>query len=88
MSTNGKVAVLTGAASGMGTETAISFSQSGYTIICTDIDKDNLEKTVSDINTAKGMSYSVVADIAKVGKTKNLAKEIKKRIGKINLKIV
>lgn len=44
-----KIAVTTGAANGMGRETAILFLSKGYGIVCTGIDSNNLKKTVSHI---------------------------------------
>ena len=40
MNSEKKVAVITGAASGMGKETAKLFGKNDYEVVCTDIDED------------------------------------------------
>ena len=82
-----KVSVITGSASGIGREVAILFAKRGYTVACTDINKDLLNQTVSDIKKDGGKAYGILADITKVSDIKNLANEINKRFGKINVLI-
>ena len=85
MKFNNKTAVVTGSASGMGRETAILFAKEGYTVICTDIDKVLLDKTVSDIKKFEGSVHGIAADITKVDDIKNLADEIEKKFSRINV---
>ena len=56
----GKTACVTGAASGIGRQTAIAFSEAGAQVIVADVNADGLEETVSCCMT--GSARSVVAD--------------------------
>jgi len=85
MKPNSKVAVITGAASGMGKETALLFAKNGYDVVCTDKDKKNLDDTVSMIKKDGRSAYGVIADITKVGDIKNLAKEVEKNSKKLDV---
>ena len=82
-----RTAVITGAASGMGRETALLFTKNGYDIVCTDIDNANLNKTVLEIQKSGGEAYGVTADITDIEAVKNMAIIIKKRSKKINVLI-
>ena len=87
MKSNNKVVVITGAANGMGRETAILFSSKGYEVVCTDIDGNNLNNTVSDIKNNGGNAYGIIADITKVNDIKKLRDKIKEKSQKINILI-
>ena len=48
-SIKGKIALITGAASGMGKATAELFSDEGAVVIVTDLDQTSVDRTVSEI---------------------------------------
>ena len=65
LSLEGRVAVVTGAASGIGRQTAVILGAAGATVVLADVDKDGLEETASRIERAVMVptDVSVRADV-------------------------
>jgi 3-oxoacyl-[acyl-carrier protein] reductase len=65
LSLEGRVAVVTGAASGIGRQTAVILGAAGATVVLADVDKDGLEGTASRIerNVMVPTDVSVRADV-------------------------
>ena len=61
---DGKVAVITGAATGIGRATALLFAQAGARLVLTDVRGDVLAATVDAVRAARGEVTPVVADLA------------------------
>ena len=61
----GKVAVVTGAASGIGRATAIIFGGAGAKLVLGDIEPDGLEATAAQIKAAGGTVSTRVTDVSK-----------------------
>ena len=62
---DGKAAIITGAATGIGRATAMLFARAGARITLADLRKDELEKTVAAVRAAGGDANAVVADLAR-----------------------
>lgn len=60
----GKVAVITGAASGIGRATALRFAQEGAKVVVADINRSGGEATVASILTTDGDAVFVETDVA------------------------
>lgn len=60
----GKVALITGAGSGIGRESATLFASEGAKVVCVDIDQESATKTVALIVEAGGEGISVRADVS------------------------
>jgi len=62
---NGKVAVITGAATGIGRASALLFSRAGARVMLADMREPELARTVADVRAAGGEATSIVADLAR-----------------------
>ncbi|MGE5704174.1 MAG: SDR family oxidoreductase [Clostridia bacterium] len=67
-----KVAVITGAASGMGKEMAVLFAQEGAKVVVADLNEDKVNAVVSEIAEAGGTATGVVANVAKEEDVQNM----------------
>ena len=61
----GKVAIVTGAATGIGRATALAFAAAGAQLMLADVRAPELEKTTADVKGAGGTVGSVVADLSR-----------------------
>jgi cyclopentanol dehydrogenase len=60
----GKVAIVTGAANGIGRGTAILFAKHGAKVVVTDIDEDGLHQTTQSIKENGGQVLSIKQDVS------------------------
>jgi len=56
---------LTGAASGIGRATALSFAREGANVVCADVDTDGAERTAGDVDEAGGVGFPVACDVTR-----------------------
>jgi NAD(P)-dependent dehydrogenase (short-subunit alcohol dehydrogenase family) len=82
---NGKVAVITGAASGIGQATAIAFAHEGAFVAIVDIDKKLADQVASDIKSQGGEAQVYPADITDEAQVKSLLEDVVKRWHKLNI---
>src|SRR5438552_7454148 len=62
---DGKVAIVTGAATGIGRATARLFAQAGARLVLADVRGDELERTVAEVRAAGGDAIAQTADLAR-----------------------
>jgi len=62
---DGKAAIITGAATGIGRATAMLFARAGARLALADLRKDELEQTVAAVRAAGGDASAVVADLSR-----------------------
>jgi len=67
-----KVAIITGAASGMGKAIAVLFAKEGARVVAADIDDTGGKQTADAINSANGKAIFVHTDVSKPSEVKNL----------------
>src|SRR5215831_2763794 len=71
----GKRAVVTGAASGIGRASAILFAKEGAKVVASDIEPKGLEATVAAIRSAGGVARGVVANVSEADAVQGLVDE-------------
>jgi NAD(P)-dependent dehydrogenase (short-subunit alcohol dehydrogenase family) len=81
----GRVAVITGAGSGMGKAFAQRFAAEGMKVVAADIQPDALEATVAEIEAAGHEVLGVAVDVASPESVGRLADEAFKHFGVVNL---
>jgi NAD(P)-dependent dehydrogenase (short-subunit alcohol dehydrogenase family) len=85
---NGKTAVITGAASGMGFCASEELVRLGATVVMCDINAELLEKAVGKINTVgPGRALACVCDVRKFSDAEKAAKLALEKTGRIDLLI-
>jgi 3-oxoacyl-[acyl-carrier protein] reductase len=80
-----KVAIITGAGSGMGKAQAILFAKEGAKIIAADINMDGLKKTVEEIKAEGGDAFAVEIDVSKKDSVEEGVKRGLEKYGKIDI---
>lgn len=80
-----KVAIITGAGSGIGRSTALLFGEEGAKVVVADIDVAAGQKTTSEIRKEKGKAIYVSADISKEYSAKKITAETVKAFGRVDI---
>jgi len=81
----GKVAVITGAASGIGRGLAYGFAKRGMKIVLADIDKENLEKVAKELEEIGAEVMTQITDVNDPEQVAQLADASYKRFGSVNI---
>ncbi|MDX6152183.1 SDR family oxidoreductase [Marinococcus sp. PL1-022] len=82
---NGKTAVITGAANGIGKATAAVFAEEGAEVICADVNESDLYETVSSINNNNGKAASVKLDVSSESSVQEFAEHMNNTYGTIDI---
>ncbi|OPY64816.1 MAG: 2,5-dichloro-2,5-cyclohexadiene-1,4-diol dehydrogenase [Syntrophorhabdaceae bacterium PtaU1.Bin034] len=80
----GKVAVVTGAASGLGRASAIMFSKEGAAVAVADVNERGAAETVTIIEGSGSRAFYVKADVSKADEAEALVKETVRRYGRLD----
>jgi NAD(P)-dependent dehydrogenase (short-subunit alcohol dehydrogenase family) len=80
-----KVALITGAASGIGRESALLFAQQGASVVCVDIQSEGAEHTARDIKQAGGSAVAWRADVAVASDCEAMVAAAERQFGKLNV---
>lgn len=80
-----KVAVVTGAGSGMGKEIANLYAKEGAKVVVSDINTDSANATVEEIKANGGEAIAVVANVAKEEDIQNLIDTAVSTYGTVNI---
>jgi len=82
---NGKVALITGAGSGIGKESAMLFAREGAKIVACDIDEEMGKETVNMIIAKGGEAFFVKADVSNTSEVKELMRSCVNHYGTLNV---
>ena len=85
MATENKVAIITGAGSGIGEATALALLAEGYAVSLAGRRKDQLERVAAAAGTAKSRALVVPTDVADPGSIRNLFARTKETFGRLDL---
>ncbi|MTH55458.1 SDR family oxidoreductase [Bacillus mangrovi] len=80
-----KIAVITGAATGIGKATAEVFAREGARVICADLKEDEMKKTVEQIKQNGGEAEAVELDVSSQDRVMEFADHLKEKYGKIDI---
>ncbi|MBA51436.1 MAG: 3-oxoacyl-ACP reductase [Acidimicrobiaceae bacterium] len=85
MDVKGKVAVVTGAASGMGLAMAQTFADSGMAVVLADIEEAALEAAVNELSAGGHKAIGVRTDVSKLSDVQALADATLKEFGAVHV---
>lgn len=81
----GKIALITGSASGIGKGSALLFAQEGATVIVNDLDMVKGETTVKEITQAGGKAVFIQADVTDPASVQAMVTEIIEQFGQVDV---
>jgi len=84
-SVEGRVALVTGAASGMGRATAHLFADEGARVAVVDLDAERIERVVAEIRTAGGTAAGFVLDVADATRIAGTVDAVSAALGPIDI---
>ncbi|MFH1967796.1 MAG: SDR family NAD(P)-dependent oxidoreductase [bacterium] len=82
-----KVAIVTGAAKGMGKADSIKLANAGAKVVLSDVDLPGCQLVVDEIKKNRGEAIAVKCDVSKKSEVDNLVSETLKKFGKIDILI-
>lgn len=80
-----KVALVTGAASGIGRETALLFAREGAAVVAVDVNDEACRTTVDDVESHGGQALFVHADVSSSSECEGMIRAAEERFGKLNI---
>ncbi|TDD90645.1 glucose 1-dehydrogenase [Saccharopolyspora karakumensis] len=81
----GKVALITGAASGFGRTAALRFASEGAAVGCADVDEDAVEKTATMVTEAGGSAVAMRADVSTAADCERMVETTAGRLGSLDV---
>ena len=81
----GRVAIVTGAASGMGRATALLFASEGAKVVVTDLDQSACDIVVGEIEAGGGTAIAHALNVADAQQIKTVVDEIGRKFGQIDI---
>jgi acetoin reductase-like protein len=80
-----KIAIITGAASGMGRAMALAFAAEGATVVVADLNVDGAQLVVDDIETKGGKALAIELDVANPQDSRALVQKVVERYGQLDI---
>lgn len=85
MQLKNKVAIVTGAASGMGRAIALGYAQEGATVVIADINEPGAQEVAAEIEAAGGKGQAVAFDVTDIQAHKALVEGVVKDLGSLDI---
>jgi len=85
MSSNGKVALVTGGGSGIGKAAAVALAREGFAVVIAGRRPERLQEVVREIEGFGGQALAVSTDVGDPGQVKNLFARAKERFGRLDV---
>ena len=85
MQLEGKVAIITGAATGIGRATALLFAGEGASVVIADVNEDDAQRTVANIEDEGGSARFVHADVSEAEDVQALMERAAEEMGGIDV---
>ncbi|MGH9376047.1 MAG: SDR family oxidoreductase [Terriglobia bacterium] len=85
MTTNGKIALVTGAGSGIGRAASLALQSAGYAVVLAGRRSEELEKTAALAKPSGGQMLSVPADVSKPDSVRALFARVKEAFGRLDV---
>ena len=86
-SVKGKVAIITGAGSGMGEATAKVFAEEGVKVVATDVNLNEVKRVSGEINSNGGICHALHLDVTDKTEIEDCLKETIKKFGSLDFVI-
>lgn len=80
-----KVALITGAASGIGKSTSVLFGQEGAKVMCVDVNGDGADQVAHQIADSGGEAASLTVDVAREEDVQRMVRETVERWGRLDV---
>src|SRR5712691_6218222 len=85
MTVNGRIALVTGAGSGIGRATALALLHEGYAVVLAGRRREALERTVTDAGPAGARALAVPADVSDPTSVRGLFEKTQETFGRLDL---
>lgn len=85
MRLEGKVAIVTGAAKGIGEAIAVRYGREGAVVVVSDIDVENVRATAAAINAAGGEAVAIICDVSDEAQVDALFAETMETYGRVDV---
>ena len=82
---DGKVSLVTGAASGIGKATAIEMAREGAVLIIADLEEDKCEAVKETINQEGGKAFSLPTDVSDEDSVRKMIETIREKVGRLDI---
>lgn len=79
-----KVAIVTGAAQGMGRAMALALSEANAELLLVDRNEAGVQRTAKEINDSKGRAFPVVCDVSDVVQVRELFRTLDQEYGRVD----
>jgi meso-butanediol dehydrogenase/(S,S)-butanediol dehydrogenase/diacetyl reductase len=87
MNTSKRVALITGAANGIGRAIAHRLSADGFSVVVNDLTLESANKVVADIQSSGGDAYAIAADVTRRDQVHNMVSKAVDHFGRLDVMV-